>query len=207
MHKFKKLLMISVLFSFIITLTSCFDDDNAYKVIINDDYNIRVIQSHEDYAKLEVDEYYYTEDVYSGHIEINITIPKEIDDMPIFHFGRDFTTVINPDMYYHDKSDFVRAYIPFAIIFDSYFEEGTSFKINFNIEANIYIGLDNEIKFYNNASSEYSEVLQTFPCEFNFTVAEDCENYYSKDSKLYNRSDDKEIIFENIIHVSPNLVA
>lgn len=61
MRKFKKFLLISVLFAFIMSLTSCFED-KAYKVILNDDYNIRVIQKFEDSDTLDVDEYYYTED-------------------------------------------------------------------------------------------------------------------------------------------------
>ena len=127
-------------------LTSCIRDiDIAYKVYIDDEYHLRAVQAFEKDKSLRVDEYYYTSDVYSGHIEINITIPSEINGLPIRFLGRsryiEISDVKYGSVYEHDTGNVLEdrenKYNGFTIICYSYFEEGTTFDININCEAKL----------------------------------------------------------------------
>lgn len=170
-----------LLLTSLMCLTSCIRDIRvAYKAYIDDEYHLRAIQTFERNKSVCVDEYYYTSDVYSGHIEINITIPSEINGLPIRFLGRPRTTEISDVKYGSDKKihnkgtvleDRENSYNGFTIICYSYFEEGTTFDININCEAKL---------------SERSAIKP-----FIFTLY----HMFIEEKEVYTSEDEKELVF------------
>ena len=84
----KKLLLLILLTMSALSLSSCMIKQSPKNVYIDNEYNLRVIEYYKNPDYLAVDEYYYTGDEYSGNIEINVIIPKEIIGIPVGDVGR-----------------------------------------------------------------------------------------------------------------------
>lgn len=70
-------------------LTSCFYIQYLYKVFIDSNNSLRVVQYHDTSEFVAIDEYYYNENKYDDEINIDIVTPKSINGFPIKHFGRE----------------------------------------------------------------------------------------------------------------------
>lgn len=206
----KKLIAISSVLISLLCLSSCYDSDVAYKVIKDNEYKLRAIQIHDTSTAVLVDEYYYAEDVYDGHIEINITIPKEINGMPVVSLGRYALVEISNSNYIHDRSDVTRGSIEFAVMCNSYFKEGTTFDINLTIEADLWwIELESyggSIVFYNQTDS-FADTPQEFSCNFYVTITGESKNYYTDNGEIYSRDNGSKLLDAPFGHVlvEPNL--
>ena len=194
-------------------LTSCFYIQYPYKVFIDSNNSLRVVQYHDTSEFVAIDEYYYNDNKYDDEINIDIVIPKSINGFSIKHFRREARWEILTDntcKAEHDGACTNRApddLIYFSLVGFSYFDENTTFNINIDIQCDLidfkiydmtYDGsLDSLIYFYNN--NDYlneNEMDQFFYCNLYISMTENSTKYYSKDGEVYERKsdgDDKKI--------------
>ena len=162
-------------------------------VYIDNEYNLRVIEYYKNPDYLAVDEYYYTGDEYSGNIEINVIIPKEINGIPVGDVGRkSYYKICSEPIFYHDDICAPTKTIYFAIVCQSYFEEGTTFDINFQIEADLqsfcfdyrYLNNKEGLVILNKGDTK-TDTAYAYPCKFSISLAEDSDYFCQKDGNIY----------------------
>ena len=190
----KKLLLLILLTMSALSLSSCMIKQSPKNVYIDDAYNLRVIEYYKNPDYLAVDEYYYTGDEYSGNIEINVVIPKEINGIPVGDVGRRHTyKICSEPIFYHDKSCAPTKTIFFAIVCQSYFEEGTTFDINFQIEADLqsfcfdyrYLNNKEGLVILNKGDTKTCDTAYSYSCKFSISLAEDSDYFCQKDGNIY----------------------
>ena len=189
----KKLLLLILLTMSALSLSSCMIKQSPKNVYIDNEYNLRVIEYYKNPDYLAVDEYYYTGDEYSGNIEINVIIPKEINGIPVGDVGRkSYYKICSEPIFYHDDICAPTKTIYFAIVCQSYFEEGTTFDINFQIEADLqsfcfdyrYLNNKEGLVILNKGDTK-TDTAYSYPCKFSISLAEDSDYFCQKDGNIY----------------------
>ncbi|MCI2111161.1 MAG: hypothetical protein LKK13_02340 [Bacilli bacterium] len=183
-------------------LSSCeglFTIKTVYRVGVDEEHGLRFVQSYESSSYLSVDEYHYDGPARSGRIAMGIVIPESIEGVPVRVMGRDneaLTQVYDDPEYRHDAAGAGGFCSDFIVATKVPFEEGTSFEFGFDIRADLdYVSLSGDSYGGGFLMDRYESCVAPtecvmFDCSFNFSVAEGCRNYYSRDGRLFRRMDD-----------------